>query len=188
LEATTIALAGDARASGPVGVEVAFTPGGALYPWKGNSPLGLGLGGRAGVLLDQLLYVGVSVMDYLGTTGADPSGFLVTKRSQLYGGLLGYAFAEGDAWSVRLQLGVGEATVNEHGSSPASEFIAQTPAGITVHSLYLEPGIGLIVKPWGPLLVGADVTVLVLGGIPYVMDPPSTTVALVLQAQLGVAF
>ncbi len=181
--ATSVALADDTRASERVGVEAALTPGGALYPWKGNSPFGLGLGGRAGIVLYRF-YLGVSVMDYLGTTGADALlPFVATKHSLLYGGLLGFAFAQGDAWSARVQLGVGEATVNQHGTTQYNEFQGGTTAGITAHSQYFEPGIDFIVKPWGPLLVGADATVPVL-----LEAPSSTTCGFVLQAQLGLAF
>ena len=179
--ATSVARADDTRAPEPVGVEVAFTPGSALYPWKGNSPFGLGLGGRAGVTLYRL-YLGASVMAYLGTTGLDAEGFVATKQSQLYGGVLGYAFAQSDAWSARVQLGIGEATVHEYGTLPVTEFQAQTPAGITVHGQYFEPGFDLIVRPWGPLLVGADATVLFLTGA------PNFTAGFVLKAQLGLAF
>ena len=82
-----------------------------------------------------------------------------------------------------MQLGVGEATVNQHGTNPDSEFLGETPAGITAHSQYFEPGLGVIVKPWGPLLVGADATVPVL-----LAAPSSTTCGFALQAQLGLAF
>ena len=67
-------LAHDAQAASRPEAEVAAVVGGAPSPGNvgGANPLGLGIGGRAGVAFSGF-YGGVSAINYFGGTGSTPT-------------------------------------------------------------------------------------------------------------------
>ncbi len=65
---STLAVARDAHALGPVDLEVGAKVGYATSPVSGGgtNPLGFGVGGRAGLAFLGGIYVGGNIMYYLG--------------------------------------------------------------------------------------------------------------------------
>lgn len=141
----------DAHAFGPLDIEIAAKGGYGTAPNGGQggpNPLGVGLGGRAGLSIFGL-YAGVNVVDYLGGTVApiscppDPGAGVVCTGSSahtlMYGGEFGYGFKISIV-TIRPLIGVGSALVS--GSASNS-------------SLYLEPGVtGLLA--FGIVIIGVD--------------------------------
>jgi len=172
-----------AHALGPVDVEVAAKGGFATSPLSGTdagNPLGLGLGGRAGIVLDESFYLGGSVLYYftgseneLVTSNAGGSTLTHTTQSVstqvlMYGAEMGYGIDLTDFLTLRPQVGFGDATFSQSGG------------GASTTTWYLEPGLAGLV-PFGKLLVGADVDMLLLS----VSQPE---VAFVFDAQVGLKF
>src|SRR5208282_382729 len=78
----------DARALGPVGIEMGAKVGYGTSPGgAGSNPLVIGLGGRAGITLFGI-YLGGNIVDYLGS--GDGSGG--QWKALQCGGELGYGF------------------------------------------------------------------------------------------------
>ncbi len=149
----------EARALGPVDLEVGARIGGGTNPFGDSNPnpLGFGVGARGGVSL-MGFYGGLSFMYYLGSSGDFPTGSL-SEKALLYGVEAGYGSTFLSALTLRWTLGVGNFQVNTSGAISGS-------AG----NLYLEPGATLLIS-LGTIFVGADANVLVLPGIP---DPSGT--------------
>jgi len=182
----TVAVAlssGDAFARGPVGVEVGAeagygtSPGGAAV-----NPLGLGVGGRAGLTLWGL-YLGVEGVNYFGS----PDGNGGQYHAVQFGGQLGYRIKISSV-TIRPQVGVGD--VYLFGSSAG----VTSPALPTALCLYTQPG-AVVFASFGALYVGVDASALlivnepayVLSGSQYVFST-SLTVAFTAHGQIGLKF
>jgi hypothetical protein len=172
----------DAHALGPLDIEIAGKAGYGTNPDSGLgfNPLGVGLGGRAGLSIFGL-YAGVNVVDYLGgsqpcppvmATGACPN---VSAHTLMYGGEFGYGFKI-SIITIRPQIGVGSALVS--GSTSNS-------------TLYLEPGVTGLVA-FGILIVGVDANLAIFPGSNQINSngTTSTTVteAFTIHGQVGVRF
>jgi len=182
---STLAVARDAHALGPVDLEAGAKVGYATSPVSGGgtNPLGFGVGGRAGLAFLGGIYLGGNIMYYLGGSTNEPvpvsggaqnvsaSSVSLSTNTLMYGGEVGYGIKILDLLTIRPQVGLGNATfsVSGGGYSGSSSYY------------YLEPGVtGLI--GLGLLYVGADANVLVLP------SAPNSQAAFSLHAQIGVKF
>jgi hypothetical protein len=176
-----VALPTKAEALGPVDIEVAAKVGATLGPL---GPLGIGLGGRAGVSFLGI-YAGVDVIDYLGATAAcagcsqppPPAGQTQVQTQQwrsalLYGLEGGYNFKV-SLVTIRPQVGVGNfRSSSSYGNPPPSERDIS-------NYFYLEPGVvGLVT--FGMVFIGADINALIL--------PTGPNDAVTAHGQIGVSF
>jgi len=174
----------DARALGPLDVEVGAKIGGGTAPFS-NQPnaLGFGLGARAGVVVFGGLYGGLSIVHYFGGSGTVALGDVSTsgasESSTLFGFEGGYGVSLLGLLTLRAQLGVGSFNVSFSGIDLPS-----------ASNLYLEPGLTVLAS-FGLVFVGADVNLLVLPGITDPTNPlgPSKwATTLTSHAQVGVKF
>lgn len=186
LSLSTTLLAGDAFALGPVTIEAGGKVGYATSPSSVSgapNPLGIGLGGRAGLVLGDHYYLGGSLMYYLGGseqrtvlapgTNSNVNTISLNTTTLMYGGELGYNIGLLDLLTIRPQVGVGNATFNTSGAGPIP---SQSQS-----NWYLEPGVtGLI--GLGLLYVGADANVLVFPGL------SNAQAAFAFDGQVGVKF
>jgi hypothetical protein len=179
LGAGTLAIPRDAHAIGPVDVEAGARVGGGTSPFSSQpSPLGFGLGGRAGASFLGY-YAGLSLMYYFGDKTNDASNVSRSEHAWFYGGELGYGTKLLGALTLRGTLGIGDVTVNYKGPLPKD-----------LNNLYLEPCFTALVS-FGFLYVGADASVIVL---PSIGDPSNPTngsswdAAFTAHGQLGVTF
>ena len=181
----------DARALGPVDLEVGAKVGGGTNPLSGESPnpLGLGIGGRAGLAFAGI-YGGVALMYYVGesqnVSSALGSGS-ISDHVLMYGFEGGYSLYFLDKLlTIRPQIGVGNFTISVSGSGSVSGI--GFSGSNSANNLYLEPGVTALISI-GQWFVGADANVLILPGI---TDPggtsSSTDTAFTLHAQGGVKF
>ncbi|MGA2450800.1 MAG: hypothetical protein ABTD50_19210 [Polyangiaceae bacterium] len=184
-------VAGDARALGPVDLEVAAKAGLGTDPLgNGNpNPLGFGIGGRAGLSFFRF-YGGVALMYYFGASQNESFGDVpslsVSEHALMYGVEAGYNWYFLDkTLTIRPQLGVGNLTI--------SSSVGALPQGVnplpnSVSNLYLEPGVTALIA-LGQWFVGADGNLLVL---PSIQEPgatsSSTDVAFTVHAQVGLKF
>lgn len=175
LIASILALPTKAHALGPVDIEVGAKVGGAFGPIP---PLGVGLGGRAGVSF-RSLYAGVDIIDYLRTTGdcgscpSPPGQTVKQSRSALLYGLEGGYNWKISIVTIRPQLGLGNFRVT-------SAYGAPTPGPDTVSNyFYLQPAVVALVS-LGILFVGADVGMLLV--------PTGPDSAFTVHGQIGVTF
>ena len=161
----------DAKALGPVDVEIAARAGLGSNPTDGTiNPLGFGLGARGGVSIIGI-YGGLSIIDYFG--GSD-SG--VSAHALLYGLEGGYGIKLLDLITLRLTLGLGNAAFSTSGN------VAGVDISQSKSYLYLEPGVtGLI--SLGSLFVGADLNALIF---PSVDTIDRTTLAQTTKAETAV--
>ena len=115
--ALTFAWSGDARALGPVGVEAAAKIGFGTNPTTtGPSPLGFGIGGRAGVSCAGF-YLGGSAVYYAG--GSATAGMETeSEHSAAYGAEGGYGVELPGHLTVRGLFGIG--TFQQSGSGVAT--------------------------------------------------------------------
>jgi hypothetical protein len=176
LGAGAVCVARDAHALGPIGLELGAKVGGGTNPFSSQpNPLGLGLGGRAGVTFLGY-YGGLSVMYYVGGK-TTPGGVENSEHALLYGVEGGYGIKFLDLLTIRGQVGVGNFTVSR--TSYAD-----------LNNLYLEPGVTALLS-FGLLFVGADANLLVL---PSATDPgnplasSSWATAFTVHGQVGVNF
>jgi hypothetical protein len=180
----------DARALGPIGIEVGAKvgygtdPGGANSPLTGASvnPLGVGLGGRAGITVFGI-YLGGSIVDYLGS--GDTLGG--QYHALQYGGEIGYGFKI-LFLTLRPQIGLGNIQISD--SAPNVIAGAAFPGG---SSFYLEPG-AVALLTFGIVYFGADINALIItaepaagGGGNFTFNT-STHTALTVHGQLGLSF
>jgi hypothetical protein len=179
--AGTFGFSRQASALGPIDLEVGARAGYGSNPFKNAppiNPLGVGVGGRAGISFFNI-YAGASVMYYFGGSANEPgsaaiaNGMLtptvkVSESSFLYGLEAGYNFSI-LFLTLRPQIGVGD--YNEHVSGQGSD----------KHNVYIEPrataliGIGLF-------YFGADVGVLLTPGLQY------SKAAFLANGQIGLKF
>jgi hypothetical protein len=181
-----LALPREAHALGPLGIEIAAKGGYATNPDSSSpiNPLGVGLGGRAGITLLGF-YGGVNVLYYLGgSQDVGPLGTL-SEHFLLYGIEAGYGFTLADVLTIRPQVGVGNATF--------SASFSGNSASTSASNLYLEPGVtGLIAL--GQWFVGADANLLVIPGVNSVSTSAnastssSTYSSFTVHGQVGIRF
>jgi hypothetical protein len=162
-----------------------------MTPVEQRPPLvGGGPGVRAGVSL-QGLYAGLSFVDFLSEGGCFDSypGSCSSSHAASYGLEVGYGRTFFGRLMVRGLLGVGDRIVTSDGTSGmCSNSQCSTVLTKTWHAsrgdLYLAPAV-LVALALGPVLVGADATVVYM---PTTGAPNGTTapfVSLMPGAQLG---
>lgn len=161
----------------------------------GTTPFGLGFGGRVGFSFSDI-YMGASVIQYLGGTDVDTS-----DRALLYGMEFGYGPrfpAFGGAFvTVRPTVGVGGAAVSHTDPSLLSKADVVTSASggggpasdtVTVTYLYVQPGITGILAS-GSHFVALDTSALVIPSISYGgASQPSTWLSFGTRVELGFVF
>lgn len=173
----------------------------------GTSPFGMGVGGRAGLAFSNGVYVGLSVIDYLGSKDVD-----VTDTALLYGLELGYGFrlaetSDGGRLTLRPQVGAGGVTVFRTDPSLSAASTATSGSGrkrvdvvtsasggsggssnvTTVDAFYVQPALTLMYAT-GPFFLALDPNVLIVPGITYSGAAPSTWLSYGFQAQAGLRF
>jgi len=176
--ACIVSAAGDARAVGPVDVEVGLKGGFATSPLSsGTNPVGGGLGARAGVAFLGGFYVGGSVLNYFfGSTTTSTASF--STNMLMLGGEAGYGFTR-DRLTLRPQVGLGFASVATTASgADATAEDKSTGAGY----LYVEPGVTGLVS-LGLVFVGADANLLII-----LHAQQGSQAAFTLHGQVGVRF
>jgi hypothetical protein len=187
--ACTFAMACDARALGPVDVEIGARVGVATNPASNGvdlNPLGFGLGARGGV--DFLgFYGGVQFMYYLGGTASSAAlcgpitscGVATFSTDTIMAGAeVGYGLTVIDVFTLRPQIGLGDATFRSSASGPG---VTNPGSRGSSSNLYLEPGVtGLfLMRGW---FAGVDVNALFFPG----MNDAQT--AFSLHGQVGLKF
>lgn len=160
-----------AFALGPVHVEVAGKVGYGTNPGGGDTtPLGAGIGGRAGVEFLGGVYGGLSGIYYLGSgEGVSANANNVLGAGQTFGqhALLfgvegGYGFHL-SVLTIRPQLGLGEATFTDtaHGFD---RYESEATIEDSKTYVYFEPGLTALVNV-GPLIFGLDSTLLLVPSV-----------------------
>ena len=167
----------EAHALGPLDLEVGAKVGVGTNPVSNSpiNPLGLGIGGRAGVTLLGF-YGGLNIVDYLGGSLGP-----VSASALEYGLELGYTI-KFLMLRVRPQVGFGNITFN--GSDSASPIPVPSQS-----SFYLEPGLTALAT-FGILFVGADANALIVTSGPSnsLGSTTSTDVGFTLHGQVGLTF
>ena len=173
----------------------------------GTSPFGMGLGGRAGLAFSSGVYVGLTVIDYLGSKDVD-----VTDTALLYGLDLGYGFrladtADGGRFTLRPQVGVGgltvfrtdpslnAATTPTSGSGRQRVDVVSSASGggggrsnvTTVDAFYVQPAVTLMYAS-GAFFVAVNPNVLIVPGITYSGAAPATWLSYGVLGQGGLRF
>jgi hypothetical protein len=175
----------EAHALGPIDLEIAAKVGYANNPGSGDpNPLGVGLGGRAGVSF-MGAYGGVNILYYFGGT-SNVNIASVSANSLLYGIEAGYGVTLVDILTIRAQLGVGNITISSNHSGSVGSVTASAPSSL--NNLYLEPGLtGLL--GFGTYFVGVDANLLILPSIAQQNGGGSSTeTCFTLHGQIGVKF
>ncbi|CAN5923308.1 hypothetical protein BH11MYX4_BH11MYX4_49570 [soil metagenome] len=168
----------------------------------GTTPFGAGVGGRAGIAFSGV-YLGVSVVDYLGGKDVDVSDAALT-----YGVEAGYGLRLAEsgrvALTLRPQVGLGGVTIFR--TDPTTAAAASTTTGrgrgvdvvssasgsssssnvTTVSAFYIEPGITMMLRT-GTFFFAVNGNALVLPAITY-SNASATWVAYGLQGQTGFVF
>jgi hypothetical protein len=169
----------DAHALGPVDIEAAAKIGAGTNPFSNFvNPLGFGLGARGGVGFGGL-YGGISLVYYIGSSGA-PSGCggTCSANAFLYGLEGGYGGKLFNLFTLRGQLGIGNFQMGEGG----------TLGGRSASNLYLEPA-AVALMSFGIILAGIDAGVLILPGVNDPINGPSSwDAAFTIHLQGGIKF
>jgi hypothetical protein len=186
----TLCISSDARALGPVDLEVGAKVGYGSNPTGfAPNPLGLEVGGRVGVSVFGL-YGGLTALYNVGGTtqgtSAEGTAGPQTFHSYQYGVELGYGFKVPFVrlW-IRPLIGIGNYVYTPSGSG-----LCDTSCGSNNY-IYLEPGVTAFFT-FGRLFLGADVNLFILPAVDTVDasgEPAKTTdVAVTAHAQIGVRF
>jgi hypothetical protein len=196
IAASTLAVSTEAHALGPLSLEVALNAGYGSDPDSNDlfNPLGVGLGGRAGVSI-MGFYGGLDGEYYLGgskdlPTGVGSSTYNLSIHALKYGAQLGYNLGI-PFITIRPQLGLGNITFTVC-CGEATAIVGGVPMTITApsqdsSSFYLEPGVvGMIT--FGMYFVGADVNALVMTGFKDVNNNTSIKTSLTAHGQIGLTF
>jgi hypothetical protein len=174
----------EARALGPVDIEVGAKVGYATNPSDSSiNPLGVGIGGRAGVSFFGV-YGGLSIVDYLG--GNDGHG--LSEHALEAGGEIGYAIKL-FVLTIRPQIGLGDITFSSFFSG-ADQYGVNESASNSLSSFYLEPGVTALVRI-GVFYFGADGNALIIMDGPVSALGPSTAstdTVFTLHGQAGLHF
>ena len=173
----TIALSSkEAHALGPIGIEVGAKVGYGASPGGASvNPLGIGLGGRAGITFFGI-YAGGEILDYIGSG----DGIGGTYHAIQYGGELGYSWTI-SVLTIRPQIGVGNISLSGSTLYPSGS------------SLYLEPAAVALITI-GIIYFGADVGALMItsepayGGAGNLTPTTNFQTGLTVHGQLGISF
>lgn len=183
--ACTFVASTDAHALGPLSLEVGINAGYGTNPDSDNgatNPLGVGLGGRAGVSILFGLYGGIMGEYYLG---GSQNGIGV--HTTQYGVQLGHNFGI-PFLTIRPQVGLGNLTIS---SGSGTVDMIPIPSQ-TYNSFWVEPGVvGLIT--FGIYFVGADINALLVTSYPTGVNSDGSTAtglkaAMTAHGQLGLTF
>jgi hypothetical protein len=121
----------------------------------GTTPFGAGFGGRLGFSVSGL-YLGISVINYLGGSDLD-----ISNHAILFGGELGYGFRAplggGTTLTIRPQVGLGNAAISHTDPSTAKVDVITSASGrsssssdtTTIDNLYVEPALVMMVSAKG---------------------------------------
>lgn len=155
------------------------------------TPFGLGFGGRLGASFSGV-YVGVSVVDFLGS-----SDRVVAESSILYGGEIGFGFRIHDVGSgsitIRPQVGVGVVAIERTDSSKVD--VITTASGRTatsgqttrVSNVYVEPGLSLLYARGGHFFA-VNAGALVVPGLSYDAYGSQTWITFGARGEAGFRF
>jgi hypothetical protein len=171
----------EAHALGPLSLEVGINAGYGTNPDSNApfNPLGVGLGGRAGVSIFGF-YGGVDGEYYLGGSTDENTAFgtvHVSAHTLKYGAQLGYNVGIPFV-TIRPQIGLGNLTV----SGSATGFPDTSDS-----SFYVEPGVvGLITL--GMYFFGADANALLITGFKDSSGNTSLKTSFTMHGQLGLTF
>jgi hypothetical protein len=182
-------LARDARALGPVDIEVTGAVGGGTDPLTtgGPNPLGFGTGWHAGVAFHGL-YGGAALVYYFGGSERNGVGGSASDHTLTYGIEAGYELQIVGGLTVRPQVGVGDFVLTFDPGACTLCNITQTNGSSNISSLYLQPGVAALFS-LGKWLLGVDASALVLPSItePYA-TVATTDVAFTADVQVGARF
>ena len=152
-----------------------FPPSGHL-----DSPIGFGLGARAGVSFPEVAaYAGLTFMDYYGGNSSCPTsvdGGCGAVHAVTYGVEGGYGVTPARWLTLRWLVGLGD----------YAEIVDGTSSSQTHNSPYIAPSM-LALLSIGPVLVGADAGVLITGFSNGSGQYPAGA-SVMLHAQFGVRF
>jgi hypothetical protein len=168
----------EAHALGPLDLEAGLKVGVGTTPSNLNAqinPLGLGIGGRAGVSIFGL-YGGLNIVDYLGSSQSN-----VSVHALQYGAEVGYGWKL-MLLQIRPQVGFGSIGFKSSidSSVPVIGGTSQTNS-----YFYLEPGVTALIS-LGLLYVGADANVLFMPSVTTADGSSTSSTAITLHAQVGV--
>jgi hypothetical protein len=184
---STFAMSKEAHALGPLSLEIGANVGYGGNPDGSNvmivnNPLGVGLGGRAGVGI-MGFYGGLDGEYYFG--GSQGTANIKDSLAK-YGVQLGYSLSV-PFLTIRPQLGIGNSTL----SHSADATLTSGAVSKSFNSLYLEPGVvGLLT--FGMYFVGADINGLLFTSYPTGLDSSGTNTGFkatfTAHGQIGVTF
>jgi hypothetical protein len=192
----TFAFSRPARALGPIDIEAAASAGGATSPIRGSAinppgsinPLGVGVGGRAGISLFGI-YAGISGMYYFGgsttetipsTTVTPSTSVKVSETSWLYGFEAGYNLKI-LLLTIRPTVQVGPYTLHASVGGTTVGGVVLSGSSKDYHNIYVEPGVTALLG-FGLWFVGADANVFVTPGL------SGAKAAFMGNGQIGVKF
>jgi hypothetical protein len=170
----------------------------------GTSPFGAGFGGRLGFDIAHV-YVGLSVVDYLGGKDID-----VTDTALMYGAELGYGFrlveVDGSVLTLRPQVGAGGVSVFRTDPNPTGSTTPRSRGGgrrggadvvsgasgsngnvTTVDAFYVEPAVTLMFSS-GVFFVAINGNLVLVPGIAYSGAEAATWLTYGTQGQTGLRF
>ncbi|HEX7663118.1 MAG TPA: hypothetical protein VF407_01340 [Polyangiaceae bacterium] len=170
-------------------IEAGMEVGAATKPDTDHpTPLGFGLGARAGIEFYKGLYLGADGMYYFGADADTPLGTTgsghTNSHSIMLGGDLGYSFHI-SLLTIRPQIGLGAASItsfepfagNPQGNATVDNF------SVTHAHFYFRPGLVGFVS-LGPLYVGADVNALLITATDEFSNSPLA--AFTFNGELGI--
>jgi hypothetical protein len=179
---STLAMSKDAHALGPLSLEVGANVGYGTSPdsQAAFNPIGLGVGGRAGVGIFGF-YGGLDGEYYFGGSQGPFHENLVK-----YGVQLGYSIGI-PFLTIRPQLGLGNATASL--STDSMSVAGQTipPQSSSSSSFYLEPGVVALLT-FGMYFVGADANALMFTSFKNSQGQTSFQTSFTAHGQVGVTF
>jgi hypothetical protein len=154
----------------------------------GLNTFGLGFGGRLGVAFSGV-YLGVSVIDYLGNAQGT-----LSESSLLAGAELGYGFrvhgVGGGTITIRPQIGIGYAALARTDASVDVVTTASSSSGgktTTVGNVYFEPRLVLMYAN-GNSFVGVSAGAMVVPGLTYDANGSVTWTSYGARAEVGLRF
>lgn len=178
--------------------EIGARSGYATVPIRGGvNPFGLGIGGRLGFNVSGV-YFGAGAMDFTGGTDVG-----ATDQTWIFGGELGYNFRVGPHFTLRPQLGVGDALLTHTEPPPprgshvdvittASGSVVGGGGGAlggattSVNNLYLQPGLTALLATTN-YFCGVSFGPLIVPGILYGPAPAQRTtwISYTVEGQVG---
>jgi hypothetical protein len=188
---STFAMSKEAHALGPLSLEIGANVGYGSNPDGSNpiNPLGVGIGGRAGVGILGF-YGGLDGEYYFGGSQSI-AAVNVKENTAKYGVQLGYSVGI-PFLTIRPQLGIGNATFSASSDATTIGGVSVPAQSSSKSSLYLEPGVvGLLT--FGMYFVGADINGLLFTSYPTGTDSSGkdTTgfkASFTAHGQIGVTF